>query len=136
MAGTSKGSLAMQTSEVLNKAADLIEERGWQTGPRGMTGEGGLCLMGAVFAAQSNRVAESDLEATHGFVACPAGAAVYEHVKDDRYVHSPLLVWAYNDRIAKSSTDVLGVLRACALIEAAREEQGAAWETYAEQVTA
>jgi hypothetical protein len=45
-------------------------------------------------------------------------------------------LWGWNDRGSRTAAEVIEVLRACAVIEAAREEQDAAWETYAEVVTA
>lgn len=40
------------------------------------------------------------------------------------------------EKVSRTAAEVIEILRACAVIEAAREEQDAAWETYAELVTA
>lgn len=70
---------------------------------------------------------------------CPAYMAVSGYL--DRTPLPPVAplkdaLWQWNDAPDRTASEVIEVLRACALIESAREEQEAAWETYAEVVTA
>lgn len=108
------------TSEILNRAADLIEERGWTSGPRGMEVDGPLCLEGAIGAVIGAEVigglrpfyAYSDVE------ACPAGTAVIAYLGEQHPDQ-------WNDRPGRTATEVIEVLRAVAVIEAARKEERA-----------
>jgi hypothetical protein len=115
------------TSEVLNRAADLIEERGWAHG-RGWT-DGGtgepLCVEGAIGAALG--VGEEFTKVW----GCPAAHAV----KDYLGIELPLFLW--NDKLridfwgaggmaeaeVLAKRHVVEVLRAAAVIEAAREQK-------------
>ena len=115
----------MQTSEVLNKAADLIEERGWVRGPSGWIsgGTGRLCLEGAILGAlRVDAVADRTPLWT-----CPAYTAVSTYLGRDvspREADPNLpteMLWDWNDNVAKSAPHVVEVLRAAALIEAAHE---------------
>lgn len=110
----------LSTSEVLNKAADLIEEHGWTKG-QGWTDTGkGLCLEGGIAAAlgiETNFAAPHDEDDYTQFAACPA----YRAVKD--YLGYRADLWNWNDRRAESAEDVIATLRATALIEAARERE-------------
>jgi hypothetical protein len=109
----------MKTSEVLNKAADLIEERGWTTGTKGMLVEGGgLCLEGAIQAARGGKTWISMLHGasaykTFQFDPCPAGDAVRD------YLGGTAFLW--NDALERTEGEVIEVLRATALIEQVRE---------------
>jgi hypothetical protein len=125
----------MLTSEVLNKAADLIEERGWRPGGgwRGTAEKGALCLEGGIQAAMG-------VEVGPGY-RCPAYDAVAA------YIDSAAL-WIWNDRLPYpwpinpdadpaagrrypggsrkaalllAGERVVATLRATALIEAAKE---------------
>jgi hypothetical protein len=123
----------MKTSEVLNAAADLIEARGWRQGEPGWRsgGSAGLCLEGALIAALS-----LDHLEVYG---CPAYAAVADYL--DRTPAPSIApvkdaLWQWNDAPGRTASEVIEVLRAAAVIEAAREEQDAAWATYADAVTA
>src|SRR5205085_1256462 len=132
----------MNTSEVLNRAADLIEERGWTHGSGWDDIGGPLCLEGAIFAAAQAPVHSR----------CPA----YYAVRD--YLSSQILPFLWNDSLThnyvmaaiergESLTRgvqafraegaeyakgvVIAVLRAAAELEAAKDdadtrEQGAA----------
>lgn len=121
----------MNTSEILNRAADLIEERGWSKGVDAWTPEsgGGLCLEGAIMAA-AGITRHIDAPNCHAYrsVRLHLGDrcrnAVLPGADDDR-------LWAWNDTVARTAEEVIEVLRACALIEASREEQDAAYATYA-----
>ena len=124
----------MKVSETLNKAADLIEERGWMKAAFGTdSATGPLCLEGGILAAMGMTDWVMDVE------GCPAYVAIRRHlgtrcrnavlpgVSDDR-------LWAWNDTVAKSADEVIEVLRACALIESARERQDEAYATYEQNI--
>ena len=113
----------MNTSEVLNRAADLIEERGWATGNCGMDASPGaaLCLEGALGAAMGVAVVD-------GLSAYPIYdyteievAPVYQILQDYLAWMSDLYMW--NDRRDRTQAEVVEALRACAVIEAAREHE-------------
>lgn len=119
------------TSETLNRAADLIEERGWTFGegwPIYNRDTSSLCLEGGIMAAQGMAAETHDYE--KAVIRCPAYLAVLSHL-DSGFPY----LFQWNDRKGRTAAEVIEVLRACALIEAAREDQDAAWETYAELVT-
>jgi hypothetical protein len=115
----------MRTSEVLDRAADLIEERGWTKGAGGWQGDR-LCIEGAIHAAAGMK--------THPVIdwpltnLCPAGLALRDHLSLGAFTHerrpwpdltgSPLSRW--NDN-AESAGEVIAALRAAAVIEEARE---------------
>lgn len=106
----------MNTSEVLNKAADLIESRGWTKGAAGWYPEAGreLCLEGGIAAALNlNRF---DIEKP-AFRECPA----YRSVQS--YLNATEALWRFND--THDENTVVEVLRAAAVIEAARESKPA-----------
>jgi hypothetical protein len=120
MAGTTKGSL-VETSEVLDLAADHLRRNGLFKG--GAHGEGDLrtapaCTVGAItlMAIWGNDRA--------------AGNVAIDQVRD--YIGGDVVAWS--DAPGRTAEEVVEALRACAVIEAAREEQDAAWETYAPQV--
>jgi hypothetical protein len=121
----------MKTSEVLNKAADLIEERGWTSGSGWtdlQTSRDPLCIQGAIATAMG-------YDDGIGRMGCPAGQAVMAYLGID------LGLFSWNDHLLYESADVmsgyvggsletaqeyaahkaLAVLRAVALIEAAKE---------------
>lgn len=104
----------LPTSEVLNRAADLIEERGWARGSGwpepGRPEDAPLCLEGAIQAAMG---------VTFGFgFQCPAYEAVATYLQM-RPSTMGLFIW--NDQRAGSADRVIATLRAAALIEAAKE---------------
>jgi hypothetical protein len=112
------------TSEVLNRAADLIEERGWGTGPASVMGVGGACLIGAMYAAAHGAFSKDDVSPYAWVGLCDAGRAVYQHVRDrDDYIDRPSDIWHWNDTRAQGAKEVVEVLRACAVIEASRERE-------------
>jgi hypothetical protein len=130
----------MKTSDVLNKAADLIEERGWQNADHsvgddpwggGADGSTPLCLEGGILAALGLSTGK-ELIPPIGFTRCASYRAVADHLYGD----PARMVFTWNDAPGRTAAEVIEVLRACALIEAAREEQDAAWETYAAVVSA
>lgn len=119
----------LATSEVLNRAADLIEERGWAQGGGWFYGgdeyaTSPLCLEGGIMAALGLHF---DTGETDDFEECPAYVAVRSYlgaacrnavlgVEDAR-------LWAWNDTVAESGEQVIATLRAVAVIEAAREQE-------------
>lgn len=120
---------SMTTSEVLNRAADLIEERGWagQGTPRPegfWHPEAGsshpVCIEGALNAVLGERQKWE----------CPAWRAVATYLADrpDVVIHAASglpIVWAWNDRPGRTASEVIEVLRACAVIEQSREREAA-----------
>lgn len=127
------------TSEVLNLAADLIEERGWTYG-RGWEGDGPLCLEGAIGAAAGLH----GLDNIYALWACPAAKAVQSYLDNVLRVGEPLFRWNDSLRFGRNpdgtiefrwvggspeaadefaSSRVIEVLRATAVIEAARESE-------------
>lgn len=117
------------TSETLNRAADLIEERGWTEGVEGWPTEkapdGPLCLEGGIIAALGMSFEDDPLQA---FEDCGAYRAVQSYVgySADRDEADMLVepLWRFND--SHTATEVIEVLRAVAVIEAAREDESAA----------
>lgn len=109
----------METSEVLNRAADLIEERGWHTGS--YDGTTTLCLETAVTSAMGLGAGiDSWVEAN----TCAAGRALRDYLQMGEFdygLHTSL--WWWNDRTAETAPRVVEALRAAAVIEAARETE-------------
>jgi hypothetical protein len=97
---TSTKGYAMQTSEVLNRAADLIEKRGWWS----PTSKGALCANNAISEA-----ADSPYAAAHEAFKNHIGGRVITDI------------WDWNDAPDRTADEVIATLRACALIEAAKE---------------
>lgn len=113
----------MRTSEILNKAADLIEANGWGQGPTTWdnVGGSGYCLEGGILAAMGTSYATVDI---FEFWACPSYRAVQEYlglppVKPGT-CEETLFTW--NDNHSRTVNEVIEVLRATALIEAAKED--------------
>ena len=118
-------SIAMKTSEVLYAAADNLEENGWTRWLRGMNLEGPHCLMGAIgHAIQADTfVSSADGVTRYSYdtvLKTPAATAFAEHIGIDLgLLPDPLFGW--NDESGRTATDVVEALRACAVIQAARE---------------
>lgn len=114
----------VSTSEVLNKAADLIEERGWTTGGGGWEDKegSGLCLEGGILAAAGFGTQEYTAPQ---FLGCPAYIAVKSYLGLD----DSQALYEWNDGTydfsgeSRSAEDVIATLRATALIESARERE-------------
>lgn len=113
---------ALTTSETLNLAADLIEERGWARGNCAMQTTGPTCLEGAIGAAinASTRPPytcdSSPSVLVYGYSeihAHPAYKAIVEHLG--------VVGWVWNDSRSRTQAEVIAVLRATAVIESARE---------------
>ena len=115
----------LTVSETLNRAADLIEERDWVQGDGwvGATEGTRLCLEGGIMAASGFGYHDYSR-----FIKCPAYLAVGRYLE-----HETPYPFIWNDRENRTTSEVIEVLRACALIEAAKEQE-AAWATYAELV--
>jgi hypothetical protein len=118
--------IQMKTSEVLYAAADLIQERGWLQGPSGWGG-GSLCLEGGMLAAVGQRFGAVDMV---GFWECPAYRAVMQYLGRDEsraavfagdHPRPIEALWAWNDEPERTAEQVIGTLRACAVIESAKE---------------
>lgn len=114
----------MNTSEVLNRAADLIELRGWMHGQGWNEGEDGrpLCLEGAIMAALGVTVDPFDEESfitLSEFELCPAYRAV------QGYLGTDVQLYRWNDAFIgstrRTAAEVIEVLRAAAVIEQAKE---------------
>ena len=123
-----------KTSEVLDLAADVIEQRGWITGSWNNTRQGApVCIEGGIAAALGIEVdlgGYGTTEDYEAFTACPAYQAVMSYL-DLRAEDSDAL-WHWNDkyrhdgdegaRPARSKEQVVEVLRAAAAVERAKEE--------------
>lgn len=131
----------MRTSEILHRAADLIEERGWTSGSLGWY-EGNdaapLCIEGGIMAAlgvrfgwahdENNQPIESwpdDDTPTKGasdiIRECPAYAAVQEYLG----LNEDFDLYRWNDGWgggARTKEQVIETLRTVAVIEAAKED--------------
>lgn len=111
------------TSETLNRAADLIQERGLGQGPLGFAIEASSpCLLGAI--AQVAGWAAKEECGIYDYDAadrCPAAIAVHDYLDHPR-ISAPGDLWAWNDEGGRTASTVVEVLRAVAVIEAAREE--------------
>ena len=109
-----------ETSEVLYRAADLIEERGWvRDGGWVMYDEPGspVCIEGAIQAAAGfpAMMCGGTYRIRAAVTACPAYRAVCAYLGD------PVELYHWNDREDRTASEVVEVLRAVAVIEAARE---------------
>lgn len=107
------------TAETLNRAANLIEERGWLglIKPPGASAwdyrdEGGpICMEGGILAAVGKPRWHSEI-----INNCPAGRAVRDYLGRD----APL--WMWNDAPNRTASEVIEVLRAAAVIEQAKAD--------------
>lgn len=112
----------LTTSETLNLAADLIEERGWAQGNDGMTLTGPLCLEGGIAAAMGvgagHFTHKGEPLFNYGEVHhCPAYTAVRSYLQQTEREE----VWQWNDRAGRTAEEVIATLRAAALVEQTRE---------------
>lgn len=112
----------LKTSEVLDLAADKIEENGWRTG-------GGwfpeqhydqrICLEGGIVAALGLTPETLDLDDEDDWSSlqtCPAYVAVKSHIGTSG------ALWSWNDR-QTSKEPVLAALRGAAEAERQKEQQ-------------
>jgi hypothetical protein len=115
----------MKTSEILNKAADLIEERGWtqQSDDNdpwggGATGTAPVCIEGGILAAMGLGYEGNSPSGVHGELRkCPAYKAVMEHLGYTPWGN----LYLYNDTPGRTAEEVIGTLREVAKIEAEKE---------------
>jgi len=124
----------LRTSEVLHRAADLIEKRGWTQGSGGWgdsPGSSTLCIEGGIAAAVG--VTNPAGFARNAFRDCPAYRAVADYLAP-QVSASPFVakafhkdgIYVWNDDADRTASEVVEVLRAAAAIEAAKEDAGAA----------
>jgi hypothetical protein len=114
-------STTVATSEVLNRAADLIEERGWSQGTGWcLNGDQGgpLCLEGSIRVAAALDI----------LVARPVLNVVRDYLTDTRPLDinafaGYVIPFSWNDAYDRTAAEVVEVLRAAAVIEAAREQK-------------
>lgn len=124
----------MNTSEVLDKAADEIERRGWARGAGWMhessTADDQVCMEGAIMAALGLRLPddEHDDEPLRPLYTCPAYRAVSDYlnrepagIKPDGFGFTGEPLYWWNDEVASSASVVIEVLRAAAMVERTRE---------------
>jgi hypothetical protein len=119
----------MQTSEVLNRAADLIEERGWWGG--GMKApvrdteaawwpeahaDTPVCVEGAIRLAADNAY-RTKANTCHILAAYLQDG----YPECANTISGRVTPFSWNDRRGRTATEVIEVLRACAVIEASRE---------------
>jgi hypothetical protein len=113
-------------SEVLHQSADIIERQGWTVKKGMQPGNGPRCLMGGI--AQAIKAPVREFRSLGISTYCystverhPAYQAVVEQIGEEN-IEGP---WAFtwNDEEGRTAEDVIGVLRAAAVIEEARESQ-------------
>jgi hypothetical protein len=116
----------MQTSEVLNKAADLIEERGWSQGTGWHTALADsvpVCAEGGIWCAtetDNNRRDYAALRAAKGAFRAYLTDRFPEHIHPNA---GCVIGWSWNDDPERTAAEVIEVLRAAAVIEQARESE-------------
>ena len=114
-------------SDTLNRAADLIQIRGWGQGPStwgDSAARSRLCVEGAIAAVSG--VSMLDLEDIGEGVtphrneleACPAYKAMVDYLQ---FKGTFLFTW--NDQRGRTQEQVIEVLRAAAVIEEAKERK-------------
>lgn len=103
---------------VLNRAADLIEERGWAKGNCGMLATGPTCLEGAIAAASGLQVETRTGMGLIYSYAHVGDLPAYKAVESYLNMSSRLRVYDWNDE-QTSAAPVVEALRAAALIAAA-----------------
>ena len=110
---------AMLTSEVLDLAADKVQEHGWRQGDGWEDRGAGLCLEGGIAAAVGGLYYTDGQMAgylnTSALTRCPAYKAVQGYRETDRDL------WLWNDVRGRTQEDVIAVLRAAAAVERAKE---------------
>lgn len=123
----------MKNSEVLNRTADVIEEHGWGFGSESFMGEKGLCVEGALHLVLAGELPssfhynESDLYYYIERTPAARALAAYVGVGPHLYQWNDEKRWKRldGDRMAFPNPDagqeVVEAIRACALIEEAKE---------------
>jgi hypothetical protein len=128
----------MNTSEVLNRAADLIEERGWGKGVGWVESDSTICLEGAIWAAQGHSIVS--LPPWWEVESCGAGQAIRSYLNlsadcclpwvdyskpVDEWLTPTTRLFMWNDHPSRTAEEVIETLRAAAVIEAAKENADA-----------
>jgi hypothetical protein len=113
----------MNTSDVLNRAADLIEERGWSQGSGwclgGRDSGGALCLEGGIrVAAQEFDIHQAAIHVVRDYLTDTRPEAINPAC-------GTVIPFSWNDAYGRTAAEVIEVLRATAVIEAARETEAA-----------
>jgi hypothetical protein len=128
----------MKTSEVLNRAADVIQRDGWYQGgyspdaDKAMTTLVGrpVCALGAIHVAADEWLLWfEDLQCWAGGrtpVTDVVAKILARHID-----HPDLFIPAWNDHEGRTAAEVIEALRAAAIIEAAREDAAAPVEVSA-----
>lgn len=118
----------LTNSEVLNLAADEIERRGWtQAGesddPWGFEG-GPVCAEGGLCTALGWRANLYGAAPETGLTRQPAVRAFGEYLGTERRI------FYWNDATGRTQEQVIEALRACALIEKAKEDNSVSAKEY------
>ena len=108
----------MNTADILERAATLIEERGWNQGWY-VNGCGGLCTTGAMFAAVGMEpvLGQDSNWNTFNEIAFRSAQAAWDRFTAHVAQHAP----QWNDAPERTKEEVVSTLRAAA--QAARAEQ-------------
>jgi hypothetical protein len=112
----------MLTSEVLNDAADIIGRNGWATadGWHPKCDSQPVCLEGALRLALGGAIHGTDAHRVLGeYLMGRPGAQINS-------LTGRVILFAWNDEPGRTADEVIEVLRAAAVIEAARESELAA----------
>lgn len=113
----------MSTSEILNRAADLIERYGWthikddpNDNPWGGAGKP-MCIEGGILSAMGLEPLDSGLGDENDYILtnCPAYKAVQEYLGNDHRLYR------FNDAEGRTAREVIEVLRGAALVESVKE---------------
>ena len=119
----------MRVSEQLDRAADVIERRGWvgrqpdcdpaygppdqePIDPWGLDGVSPVCIEGAIMAVQGT----DQFPTTYDVQWCPAYRAMAA------YLETPYRLFNWNDRPERTKDEVIAALRGAAAVERTREE--------------
>lgn len=115
----------MLTSEVLDLAADLIEQRGWAKGTGwNETGEregAPLCLEGGIQAAMGLHTQPYADDPSEQWLADMKACPAYQAVKD--YLNHPGTLYVWNDALGRTKDEVIAVLRGAAAVERVNESE-------------
>lgn len=95
--------------DLLDKAADVIIERGWHQGDYQKPGGEAVCAMGALFAAAARSPRTAGLN-----TADPRSAAAVAATCLKRHLGIESSLPAWNDSPGRTEDEVLAALRECA----------------------
>lgn len=113
----------MNTSEILNQAADYIEEYGWvQCGGWYPLWEEPACLEGAMRVVTMQHTGEDIFTAPADSKWGPLYARAKAAMRNYLGVGNP---WVWNDEIGRTEEEVIEALRAAALMEEVKEGKAA-----------